>query len=276
MFYYVPPQLWAWAGWRVSKVRKFVDHVLCSLPFEPDWYHARGVEKAEYVGHPYFDELATRKLDEAFLAEQRAQGGPVVLLLPGSRTQELSKNLPTLLKAAGRLAARHPKARFLVAGLNDRHAVLIRKIIDDAGVRLHIEVHAGRTPELIRLADIAWAVSGSVGLELMMEAVPTVVLYKIRSWELWVARWFIRTPYISLVNLLAGAEVMPEYLTGRDVSPELAAWAGAWLEHPGARRTGFSRLWLRLDGSGRRRLRFARAPTASGECQADRRRPDMP
>src|SRR4051812_33539340 len=84
VFYYVPPQLWAWAGWRVEKVRKFVDHVLCSLPFEPAWYHARGVPRATYVGHPYFDELAGRALDDAFLAEQRARGGLVVALLPGS------------------------------------------------------------------------------------------------------------------------------------------------------------------------------------------------
>ena len=57
VFYYVPPQLWAWAGWRVKKVRRFVDLVLCSLPFEPDWYRARGVAQVDYVGHPYFDEL---------------------------------------------------------------------------------------------------------------------------------------------------------------------------------------------------------------------------
>ena len=90
-----------------------------------------------------------------------------------------------------------------------------------------IEVHAGRTPELIRLARVAWAVSGSVGLELMMEALPSVVLYKIKRFDLWVARWFIKSKYISLVNLLADDEVFPEYLTWRDVSDELARWAAS-------------------------------------------------
>src|SRR5271165_900286 len=75
VFYFVPPQLWAWAGWRVKKVRRYVDQVLCSLPFEPAWYRARGVVDAVYVGHPYFDELADRPLDAAFLARQAAQGG---------------------------------------------------------------------------------------------------------------------------------------------------------------------------------------------------------
>ena len=90
---------------------------------------------------------------------------------------------------------------------------------------LLIEVHAGRTPELIRLAHLAWAVSGSVGLELMVEALPTVVLYKIKRFDLWVARWFIKSKYISLVNLLADDEVFPEYLTWHDVSDELSRWA---------------------------------------------------
>ena len=100
---------------------------------------------------------------------------------------------------------------------------------------LAIEVHAGRTPELIRLARVAWAVSGSVGLELMMESLPSVVLYKIKRFDLWVARWFIKSKYISLVNLLADDEVFPEYLTWRDVSGELARWALAWLDDSEAR-----------------------------------------
>ena len=98
-----------------------------------------------------------------------------------------------------------------------------------------IEVYAGRTPELIRLARVAWAVSGSVGLELMVEALPSVVLYKIKRFDLWVARWFIKSKYISLVNLLADAEVFPEYLTWRDVSDELVRWALAWLDDSEAR-----------------------------------------
>ena len=82
---------------------------------------------------------------------------------------------------------------------------------------------------------MAWAVSGSVGLELMVEALPTVVLYKIKRFDLWVARWFIKSKYISLVNLLADDEVFPEYLTWRDVSDELSQWALSWLDDSEAR-----------------------------------------
>jgi lipid-A-disaccharide synthase len=242
VFYYVPPQIWAWAGWRVEKVRKFVDHVLCSLPFEPAWYHARGVPGAVFVGHPYFDELADRPLDAGFLDALRVRGGPVIALLPGSRTQEVTRNAPIMLAAAAKLAARRPDARFMVACLHDRHRALVERLVGEAGVRLPIEVFAARTPELIRLADVAWAVSGSVGLELMVEALPSVVLYKVNRFDLWVARHFIKSRFISLVNLLADAEVMPEYLTPFDVSDELARWAGTWLDDPKARAEASRRL----------------------------------
>ena len=238
VFYFVPPQLWAWAGWRVKKVRKFVDQVLCSLPFEPAWYHARGVNGAIYVGHPYFDELADRPLDEGFLAEQRAQPGDLVAILPGSRTQELLRNLPDMLRAARALSQARPGVRFAVACLHERHRAMAERILAESGMAgaslPAISIHASRTPELIRLARVAWAVSGSVGLELMAEGLPSVVLYKVKRFDLWVARWFIKSKYISLVNLLADAEVFPEYLTWKDASGELARWAETRLDDPSA------------------------------------------
>jgi len=233
--YYVPPQLWAWAGWRVKKMRRFVDHVLCSLPFEPAWYHARGVPGAVHVGHPYFDELTERHLDENFLREQQAQATPLLAILPGSRTQELIRNLPVMIRAAQKLAATRSDVRFAIASLHERHQTLARQILEREAPGFPVEIHAGKTPELIRAARLAWAVSGSVGLELMMEALPTVVLYKIRSIDLMIARPFIKAKYISLVNLLADAEVMPEYLTAVDVSTEMAEWAGSLLAEPSKR-----------------------------------------
>ena len=81
VFYYLPPQLWAWAPWRIKKIRRYVDHILCGLPFEYDWYTRRGVS-AEYVGHPFFDEVAERSLDDVFLASCRNRPGPTVAVLP--------------------------------------------------------------------------------------------------------------------------------------------------------------------------------------------------
>ena len=236
VIYYVPPQLWAWAGWRVKKVKASVDVVLCSLPFEPAWYEARGVLGATYVGHPFFDEQGDRPVDSAFLTEQRLNTKPLVAILPGSRTQEVTRNLPIMLKAARRLAKTQPDVRFAVACLHDRHKALAARIaakVDVDGIDLTL--HAGKTVEIIKSATAAWAVSGSVGLELMLEALPTVVLYKVGRFDLLVANRFIKSKYISLVNLLADAELFPEYLTPIDVSDKLAAHAETWLSEPAER-----------------------------------------
>lgn len=241
VFYFVPPQIWAWAGWRVSKVRRHVDLVLCSLPFEPAWYHARGVSQAIYIGHPYFDELVERSLETRFLAEQRVRSGDLIVLLPGSRNLEVLRNLPDMVEAARTLAQKRPGIRFAVACLHERHQAMAEQIITDSIHRkgpipgAGIDVHAGRTAELIRLGQVAWAVSGSVSLELMYEALPTVVVYKVKRVDLWIARPFIKARYISLVNLLADREVFPEYLTSADVSPQLTDWAIKWLDDPAAR-----------------------------------------
>src|SRR5581483_6733370 len=86
VYYFVPPQLWAWRRGRVRQVRRWCAGVLSALPFEDDWFRARGVP-THYVGHPYFDELARQQPDPAFLAAERWKGGRVVALLPGSRNQ---------------------------------------------------------------------------------------------------------------------------------------------------------------------------------------------
>jgi lipid-A-disaccharide synthase len=241
VIYFVPPQIWAWGGWRVGKVKKSIDQVLCSLPFEPAWYHARGVSQAHYVGHPYFDELAERMLDQEFLNAQTQKQGRLVAILPGSRTQELKRNLPDMIRAAIELAASRSDVRFAVACLHDRHRLMAEEIVaqyqasENPSARAEIEIHTAKTPELIRLARVAWAVSGSVGLELMADNVPSVVLYKVNRFDLWVARHFIRSKFISLVNLLADDEVFPEFLTWRDASHDLARYARAWLDETDAR-----------------------------------------
>jgi lipid-A-disaccharide synthase len=225
VFYFVPPQLWAWAGWRVKKMQRFVDHVLCTLPFEPQWYRERGVN-AHYVGHPYFDELEQQRLDESFVATQQARG-PIVALLPGSRDQEVSRNLPTLLAAAARVHTTRPDVRFLVANFKDAH----RQMTDAhfAGRNLPVETFVGRTPEIIKAATACVAVSGSVGLELLYHGTPSVVVYKISALDVWLCKKLQTAPYISLVNLLAHKELFPEFLTDRCEAEAVAGHITGWL-----------------------------------------------
>jgi lipid-A-disaccharide synthase len=231
VFYFVPPQLWAWAGWRVRKMRRWVDHVLCSLPFEEGWYQARGVG-AHYVGHPYFDELARQRLDAAFVAQQQSRPGPVVALLPGSRNQEVERNLPTLLESAARIHRARPDSRFLIACFKEAQRQHINARL--RGGSLPVETHVGHTPEIIHLAWACIAVSGSVGLELLYHGKPSVVVYRVGSLDLRVARWLKTSPYISLVNLLAEREIYPEYLTDRCEAPAIGKHVLGWLNDAAA------------------------------------------
>jgi lipid-A-disaccharide synthase len=226
VYYFVPPQLWAWAPWRVKRMQRFVDHVLCTLPFEQAWYAERGLE-AHYVGHPYFDELRQQRLKQDFLKRQRERGGPIVALLPGSRNQEVARNWPMMAAAAERIAAQRPDARFLVASYKESQRQSVEAQL--RGKILPVETYVGHTPEIIHLADAAIAVSGSVGLELLWHGTPSAVCYQVSSFDLWLASKLKTARFISLVNLLAEKELFPEFLTDRSLHGEMAEQVLSWL-----------------------------------------------
>ncbi|HEY1377143.1 MAG TPA: lipid-A-disaccharide synthase [Gemmataceae bacterium] len=229
---FVPPQVWAWATHRVAKVRKYFDHVLCSLPFEEAWYHERDVSQARYVGHPFFDELAKQRLDGEFVRDQRGRPGPVVALLPGSRHGELNRNLDTLVHAAKLVHATRPDARFLFACYKPGHKDWVERRLTGEG--LPAVAHVGRTPEIMHLADACAAVSGSVGLELLHHGTPTVVVYRVNPLYRRISRTVLHIPHISIVNLLAGGELFPEYLTSHDPAADVARRLLHWLTDPAA------------------------------------------
>jgi lipid-A-disaccharide synthase len=231
VYWFLPPQLWAWRGWRVRKVRRYVDHVLCALPFEYRWYRQRNVA-CSYVGHPYFDELSREQPDADFIREQRERGGRIVAILPGSRTQEVLKNAQSMLRSAEVIHRRRPDTRFLVAGFNENQAEMMRQLLPQ--IKAPVEVCSQRTPEIIRLAEACISVSGSVGLELMYSTVPTVVLYRVTQITRLMANLFIKCRYMSLVNLLADDELFPEFPVVYDPFEEMAEKVLHWLDHPEA------------------------------------------
>ena len=245
VFYYAPPQIWAWARWRVKKMRRFVDHVLCSLPFEQEWFRQRGCN-ATFVGHPFFDEVRRHEYDRRFVAEHSGRAGPLVVILPGSRTQEVVHNLRWFLKAAARIREQVPEVRFAMAAFKPHQAELARREVAARG--LPVEVFVGKTPELIGLADCCMSVSGSVSLELLYQTTPTVILYWISRTAYFVQGSFRKVKYITLVNLLSTDELFPkdvtpfdpaqedaekvlfpEYLTCEDKSDQIASHVIEWL-----------------------------------------------
>lgn len=251
--FYCPPQIWAWASWRIVKMRRLVDHVLSALPFEHDWFTAQGMQST-YVGHPFFDEL------ECAVPRQPDAAAPLVLLLPGSRGQEIEGNLASILRAAAIVKARVPVARFAVGALHDRHATRIREMLasqQPALGGLDVAIESACTRSLITEAACAIAVSGSVSLELLASRVPTVIVYRISGLAYVVQSWYRRARFITLVNLLACRNpigpvqptllppaaveaadpeaVYPEYLAVQDPAREAAAHVVAWLTDPVAR-----------------------------------------
>jgi lipid-A-disaccharide synthase len=277
VFYYGLPQLWAWASWRVKKVQRYVDHALCKLPFEEPWFRDRGCQ-ATYVGHPYFDQLRSEQLDQPFLEQMLRLPGRTVTILPGSRTQEIKNNLPHLLRAAGHISRSVADLHFVIASYNDRQARLAHQIVAESGVPA--EVFVGRTPELIAAASCCLACSGSVSLELLYHAKPSVILYHVPWWTYAVVRRLVQVRYITLVNLLTadglyfdrthrntyepgepGHEnvLMPEYPTCRDRSADVARHAIEWLTDEASRQRAIARLaQLRQDvGQGGASIRAA-------------------
>jgi lipid-A-disaccharide synthase len=251
VFYYTPPQIWAWASWRIKKMRRYVDHILAALPFEAEWFKQQGCN-ATFIGHPFFDEVRRQELDREFIDRIKKEPGPLVAILPGSRTQEVTHNLEHFLRAAERIRHAVPNAKFAVAAYKPHQAAMARDLIAETG--MEIPVFTRKTPELIAAADCCMAVSGSVSLELLHQTKPTVILYWIPAYAYRIQARFRRVKYITLVNLLATDElfpadlspydpdspdayraVFPEYLTYEDKSEQLARHVTTWLLNPAER-----------------------------------------
>lgn len=211
VFYYLPPQLWAWAPWRIRRVRKFVDHVLCSLPFEYEWYAKRGVA-AEYVGHPFFDEVADARLDGAFLKSWKSDKVRNVGILPGSRNHEIAKHFPLMIDIMKSLAAKHRDIRFLVANYKSQHLERCSEMLRETNAELPIHFFVDKTPEIIESADCCLMVSGSVSLEMLARKKPAVVFYR-TSRPFYPLMWLlVSVRSLTLPNLIAGRVVLPEWL----------------------------------------------------------------
>ncbi|HTI51983.1 MAG TPA: lipid-A-disaccharide synthase [Planctomycetaceae bacterium] len=239
VYYYLPPQLWAWAPWRIRKMRRLVDQVLCCLPFEDAWYRNRNVP-VQYVGHPFFDEVALRRLDQNFLDEQRQKTAPeglIVGILPGSRNIEIDMNFNLQLQVMANLHRRFPNVRFLVASYRAAQRRKCEEILAASKLDLPIEFHVGRTSEVIELAHVCLMVSGSVSLELLARSTPAVVIYRSGPFHYWLGRLLITCRFISLPNLMADHRLLPEFVVLGDSRPDIQTITGileTWLSDPAA------------------------------------------
>jgi lipid-A-disaccharide synthase len=246
--YYVAPQVWASRPWRVKKIKAYVDTLCCVLPFEEKYFQDRGV-RGIYVGHPMFDtpadtpdtdptrldpplpgmkpsaalviqpatpvssprETGTRRI--AFPAPSDAPNAPAaprIALFPGSRRAEIDAHMPPMLTILSEIKGRFPRASFVAAAPSDERAWQIRHHLRAANTP--VDIRTGSSDAIIRWADLVVVKSGTATLQVARHGKPMVVIFSVPRWQWAVARHFILTPHIALVNILAGRELVPEYI----------------------------------------------------------------
>lgn len=216
--YYVSPQMWAWRSGRVNLVRQYIDTMMVLFPFEEHWYRERGAE-AVFVGHPVLDRI---KQVPDRISCRTALGIKedefLIAVLPGSRTNEVNRMLPTMLQCQQRLTARETelqqtfgrRIRFVLP-LADTISADALPVDTENGQRLP-QIVSGNTLEVIRAADFAWVTSGTASLETALLLTPQVVTYKTSAFSFFLAKNLIDLNYISIANLVGQEAVATELI----------------------------------------------------------------
>lgn len=214
----VCPQIWGWATWRVRRLRKLSDQVLCLLPFEPGWLDERGVPGV-FVGHPVFEDapqvLNAPVADD--LPTPHEGSGMKLALMPGSRRGELEKNWPTMLEVFRSIKTSRPGLIGVVAARKQEDADTLRGIGNGSPWPEDLSVVAGRTPEVLRWSDVVLSKSGTSTLQVASLRRPMVVFYNVNraAWN-GLGRWLIHSRTFALPNIISewqdGRRVVPEFV----------------------------------------------------------------
>lgn len=226
LIYYISPQVWAWNRARIPRMAHWLDRMLCIFPFEKDLYEKSGL-RTEFVGHPMATELAG--------------GGAVdrdpdlLALLPGSREREVRKIFPVMLSAAHAVRNARPATRFAAAAMSAKIRTAMQAMAEAAGVDVDIGVLNSR--DIMRRAAAGLVASGTATLEATLLGLPYALVYKI-AWITYIpARFVIKVPYLGMANILAGRQIVKEFIqTGAEPSA-LAAEALRLLDDAAARTT---------------------------------------
>ena len=210
--YYISPKIWAWKQYRIKDFRKYVDHLYSILPFEPAFFQ-RLDYLVDYVGNPSVDSVSNYQQQESvgkstFFRMNRLANKPILALLAGSRKQEIRDNLPVML----RVAAQFPEYQPIIAGAPGIDPAYYQQYTDDS-----VQILFQQTYPLLQHSDAALVTSGTATLETALFRVPQVVCYYVPAGRLasFIFRHFFHTPYISLVNLISGKEVVQELFGAR-------------------------------------------------------------
>ena len=201
------PQLWGWAPWRIRKLRRLTDHVMCLLPFEPAWFEERGVE-ATFIGHPAMESHISEEIDLPI-------GSPKIVMLPGSRASEIAANLPMQQHVLHRICLEHHGTEAVIACREED----VQRVEPYAA---SIQIIGGNLPSVLEWADLALTVSGTVSLHVMRHAIPMIGMYRAEMISRIGAACLLNTEHRLLPNLIAGKTIVPEFVPCGNIVPQIA------------------------------------------------------
>ena len=228
IIYYISPQVWAWNRGRIGKMARYLDLMLCIFPFEADLYNSSGL-RTIFVGHPMIENLAGRRTGEP-------RDPNLVGLFPGSRSREVRKNFPVMLATAEKIAAGRSPVRFEVAAASQKIADELKGIVRNSSLRDRITIVTGDSTGAMQRCFAGMIASGTATLEATYFRLPFVLVYRV-SWPTSLAaRLLIRTKHVGISNILAGREIVPEFLQ-QNARPAAIAEAVLHLMNDPARRT---------------------------------------
>ena len=213
-FYFISPKVWAWKEYRVKQIKKYITTLYSILPFETEFFARHGYA-VEYVGNPTVGEIAEARLHfadaDVFKWKNGLRGLPIIALVPGSRVKEILDNLPIMLEASKRYLDEY---QIVIAGAPGVDRALYDKVIAQAGAKRDAVVIEQQTFELVSHARVALVTSGTATLETAVLGTPQVVCYRMggSKWLKRIYPYVLKVKYVSLPNLIAGTEVIPELL----------------------------------------------------------------
>jgi lipid-A-disaccharide synthase len=214
---YISPTVWAWRRGRAKEVAEIVEKVAAIFPFEADVYQEAGAN-VTFVGHPLLDIVkTTMPKEEAYQYFGADPKRPIVLLLPGSRQQEILKLLPDMLAAGEKIVEQVQGTQFFLPVASTISREMLHNII--AEYKISVVLTEKNTYDLMNIANVAIAASGTVTLEASLLNLPTIIIYRVATLTYLLGKLLIKIPYISLPNIIAGRKVVPELLQ-HAVTPE--------------------------------------------------------
>ncbi|MDY0301690.1 MAG: lipid-A-disaccharide synthase [Trichlorobacter sp.] len=211
VLYYISPQIWAWRQGRVYKIKKLVDHMAVTLPFELPLYQRAGVP-ASFVGHPMAGRVVVDKSKEqAAVSFGLDPARKIVGLFPGSRKSEISRLLPTIIAAADLLLQRFPNLQFVLPLASTLNEADLAPYLATNN-RLQLKITRERIHDLARACDAVISVSGTVTLEVALVGTPLLVIYKLSPLTFQLAKRLVKVEHIGLCNIVAGETVAKELI----------------------------------------------------------------